>query len=256
MKSGVLHCLAEPHSAELSLVCFAHAGGGSSRFRPWPRSLNGCANIYAALLPGREGKLLEVPMSSVNAVAVQVVRELSASPGRGIALAGISFGALIAFEVASLLAGRGSAPQALFVASQRGPRRDGEAYKWHLLDDDELMSKLVEIGGVDARDATDPEFKDLFLTAIRADLLASETYRPSKQPSLHCPIFVYRGRHDPVVSHDDCRAWQVETSSPVRMRTLDGGHFLMDEVDDLWLSALRADLAEVCSTGPMRQLES
>lgn len=201
-----------------------------------------------AIFPGREGRLLETPMVDLHAMAAAAATELRSATNRRVALAGISFGALVAFEVACLLADGGAPPAALFVASQRAPRCPRELHGWHELDSQELVAKLVQIGGLDTRDACDLEFQELFLGAIRADLRASETYSAPARAPLNCPIFVYRGQLDPVVSEEDCRSWQAETSSTAVIHTLGSGHFLLNEAEDQWLAALRADLLRVCAS--------
>jgi surfactin synthase thioesterase subunit len=162
-----------------------------------------------------------------------------------IALAGISFGALLAFEIGCRLHERGVPPVALFLASQRALKAPSIDRSWHKLPDAQLIAQMVEIGGLDEELAGHAELIEIFLGVIRADLQASETYVSPARPRLDCPLFIYRGVGDPAVSDEDMEAWRGETSGPVAIRRLPAGHFLTAGADDLWLAALRADLASL-----------
>ncbi|UWU92924.1 thioesterase II family protein [Bradyrhizobium sp. CB1015] len=242
--------------ARLTLLCFAHAGGGCARFRRWPAAFDGRVEVLAANLRGRESRFVEEPWDDLHRIAADVVGHLVEELKLPVALAGISFGGLLAFEVAGLLREHGCPPRALFVASQPAPRAPGPRPQWHALDDAALADRLVEIGGLQPCDAASQEFRDVFLRTIRADLRAAEVYQPPTRDPLSCPLFVYHGLKDPAVTAADVEYWCAETLNTVTMRSLDAGHFLLTETNDLWLASLWEDLASIASSMPTSPMEA
>lgn len=243
LSSGSL--AADVACSPITLACFAHAGGGAGRFRQWSGALGARASVTPIVLPGREGRFREPPLTCVHAMADRVLAEQPHLAEAPIALAGISFGALLAFEIGCRLQERGVPPVALFLASQRAVDAPSIVRAWHKLSDPLLVAKMVEIGGLDEELARDSELIEIFLGVIRADLQASETYASPARPRLACPLFIYRGVSDPAVSDEDMEAWRSETTGRVSIRRLDSGHFLTESGDDLWLAALREDFSSL-----------
>ncbi len=228
---------------ELSLICFPHAGGGSGRFRQWHRCLPPCVHLVLPVLPGRENRFGDKPLASIEEITRDAMAQIEEANVDRVALVGLSFGALAAYELAAHLEASGRSVEALFVASQRAPATPAPTVKWHCMDNGTLAAKLVALGGMAREDAEDEEFLSVFLDVIRADLRVSETYlRPTTRDPLNCPIYFYRGNNDSAISVDDGAAWQSE-SATVRMRILDAGHFLMAGTSDLWLESLTSDLS-------------
>src|SRR4051812_40154650 len=48
------------------LICLPFAGGGVAPYRPWARSLPDDVELLAAALPGRETRLRERPLESID----------------------------------------------------------------------------------------------------------------------------------------------------------------------------------------------
>lgn len=236
-----------PSSPKLRLFCLPHAGGGGGRFRAWSDRLDLPVQICPVSLPGREGRYREAPVTDLRVVSAAVVDDIKHHLDLPFAFAGISFGALLAFEIAGSLQEAGATPDALFVASHRAPHRSTAEFHLHLLDDDLLVGRLQELGGIDPLIARDQEFLDVFLGTIRADLHASETYMAPVRPPLVCPLFAYAGLTDKSLDAGKIGLWQKETVASIRLHVLNCGHFLMRGDDDLWLSTLKGDLASVLS---------
>ncbi|MGX5836939.1 thioesterase II family protein [Aeromonas piscicola] len=231
----------------LTLVCFPHAGGGMGRYRTWGTQLPDGIKLALPCLPGREGRIMDEPLTDVSAVTEEVLRQLAPeiNSGARLAIVGLSYGALVAYDVAARLEASGQRVEALFVASQRAPTTPALASNWCRMANDQLLAKLAAIGGLSAEVGENEEFLDLFLPIIRADLHASEIYmRPHVYAPLRCPIYLYHGCEDSAISAADTHAWRDETAQ-FSLRSLNCGHFLTDEGGaDLWLEAVRQDLEQ------------
>ncbi|UBU09320.1 thioesterase II family protein [Nonomuraea gerenzanensis] len=230
----------------VSLVCLPHAGGGLGRFRKWREELPDGVRLVLPELPGREGRIGDDPFPDVASMSRHLVRALTQEieQGHSLMIAGISYGALVAFDLAARLEESGSGVAALFVASQRAPATPLPALDWRLLDDRRLLAELVAMGGLSPDLGADEEFRELFLPVIRAELHASETYRrPAAARRLRCPIFLYHGVDDATIPAASTHAWCEETPH-FSWRALPAAHFLLGpDGADLWWEALRKDLA-------------
>lgn len=235
-------------SPTLSLVCFPHAGGGLGRYRSWRNDLPDGVELVLPDLPGREARILDEPLPDVASVSKYAIHELAAEIASSdrLAIAGISYGALAAFDMAARLEASGKRVEAVFAASQRAPTTRPPAKNWHLMDDERLLSKLIAIGGLSPDVGNDEEFLELFLPVIRAELHASETYlKPDAYDRLQCPIFFYHGNEDAVIPAPSARAWRDQTDH-FSWRSLDAAHFLTgSDGKDLWYEALGKDLGLV-----------
>jgi surfactin synthase thioesterase subunit len=226
----------------LSLVCFPHAGGGTSRFRLWQDALPDGVRLVLPVLRGRESRFGETPLADVDAIVADALPLIERSAGGRIALAGLSFGALVAYETAARLEAAGRKVEVLCVASQRAPSTPAPVANWHRMDDVALVDKLLEIGGLTPEDADNDEFLEVFLDTIRADLQASETFlRPHDRAPLACPVHLCLGAHDPAISAADAADWDRESPLCAR-RTFDAGHFLIEDGRDLWFESVRERL--------------
>ncbi|KRD06200.1 MULTISPECIES: thioesterase II family protein [unclassified Streptomyces] len=234
----------------LTLVCFPHAGGGLGRYRSWREDLPDDVEVVLPDLPGREGRLFDEPLPDVASVSAYAMRTLSAEITRAerLAFVGISYGALVAYDMAARLEASGKRVEAVFAASQRAPSTPLPPIDWRSLGDTELLSELAGIGGLSADLTDEEELLELFLPTIRAELHASESYRrPETHDRLRCPVFLYHGTEDAVIPASSALAWRDETDR-LSWRSLRAAHFLTGpDGADLWYEALLQDLSS-CRT--------
>jgi medium-chain acyl-[acyl-carrier-protein] hydrolase len=226
--------------ARARLFCFAHAGGGASAYRLWSAGLPVEVEVCAVLLPGREGRLHEPPVSNLTALVDGVMPDLLALADRPFALFGHSMGAVVAGEVARTLHARGGPePLALFASSRRPAHVPGTETPLHPLSDDAFVTEIRRrYGGIPAEVLAEPDLMALLLPSLRADMHALETHRPTRRPPIACPIIALGGSDDRLTPIQHLDAWRDETSGAFRARQFPGGHF--------YIEARRSDvLAEV-----------
>jgi surfactin synthase thioesterase subunit len=153
-------------------------------------------SLYGVQYPGRGDRLGEP--------AVEAVREMSAC-------------------VAAELLRAAPAPYALFGHSLGGPGRlrdRGPAPRPRQALQPPLRLRL---GGADPESAAHDELRELMLPALRADIRASELYRPTTppHPPRPCPVRCYHGKDDPT----HFTAWADTTTGPFTTHLHPGGHF-------------------------------
>jgi surfactin synthase thioesterase subunit len=101
----------------------------------------------------------------------------------------------------------------------------------HLGDDHQLAAELARHGGLPAEILSRPEWLELLMPIVRDDLRICQSYRPSAEPPLPCPLHVFGGRNDPLAPPDALAAWSIHSEQPQPVRLFSGDHFLFRQPD-------------------------
>jgi pyochelin biosynthetic protein PchC len=208
------------------LVCFPHAGGGASFFRPWLDDLPPGIELLSAQYPGREDRLREPLATDLGELADRYARLLASVGGAPVVLFGHSLGAAIAYEVARRMQASGRPPALLVVSGRQAPVDSSRAV--HLMDDDDLWADVLRAGGTSRQVLDNLELRALVLPVLRADYRLSETYRPVAAPVLGCPILAVSGDDDPDVDLAVLPSWRELTDAGFAMRVFPGNHFYLN----------------------------
>ncbi|MFD8522246.1 thioesterase II family protein [Streptomyces capillispiralis] len=224
--------------AEAALVCFPHAGGAASYYRPFSTALGTGMDVLAVQYPGRQNRRSEPLARTVDQLVDDSVEALEPWADRPLSLFGHSMGAVVAYEVARRLTAAGGPPVTLVVSGRRAPA-DEPRGEVHLRDDDGLLAEIRRLGGTDLRLLESPDMRELFLPVLRADYQAVETYRHTQGPPLPCPVLALAGETDPVASPAEMRHWAGRTSAGFDVLAFSGGHFYLAEHPAAVASAVR-----------------
>lgn len=159
--------------------------------------------------------------------------------GEQYVLFGHSFGAIIAFEIAKLVGEHGiQAPLALFISASRPPSAPSLASSTNSgkpvseMNFEEMKEYFQSRGAsINSFHGLSKDFEELLSNSIRADYKCLETYQ-SNQNVVGCPLYVFGGSNDCIVSIQDIEKWKNHTSSDLfDCHVLHGkGHFFLDEV--------------------------
>lgn len=210
----------------MTLVCFPQAGGSATTFSAWAPVMPPEISLFGVQYPGRGDRLGEPAVETVRELSSCVAAELLRADPTPYALFGHSLGALVAYETAALLHARGQPPLHLFVSGSAAPPLAGGG-ETHREPDERFWITVCALGGTDPEIAAHDELRELMLAALRADIRASELYRPATppRPPLPCPVHCYHGKDDPTVDPTHLTAWANTTTGPFTTHLRPGGHF-------------------------------
>jgi len=237
-------------SARIRLFCFPHAGGASSAFRHWSRQLPDWIDVVCCHLPGREERVCEEPLRSLERVLDAIEREISPFLDLPHAIFGHSMGALVGFGVARRLRRfEARAPRRVIVSACPAPHLERRFGAIHDLPDGLFMQELERRHLAIPETIRDPEMLEIILSALRADLAVYDSAVYEAEPPLGCPISVYGGQDDPLVSENELRAWSAHTQAGMRLNMFPGDHFYLQSALPDLLEHIRTDLASCQKAG-------
>lgn len=210
----------------LRLVCFAHAGSGAAPFVRWGPSLPESVALCPVRRPGQELAWREPPLGDVDAIAEGSFAALATLPARPTVLFGHSLGAAVAFAVARRMEAAGRGPELLIVSAKPPVHVPSRLPRLAALPDAQFLDAVdATYGGIPPELRREPELMALVLPVLRADLTASESYRPPIEPRLRCPIRVCHGVDDRAVDAAVLPAWGDLTTGGFEIERFAGGHF-------------------------------
>jgi surfactin synthase thioesterase subunit len=239
MTAKWLLCRARRPEAAARMYCLPHSGGSAGEFLFWADELPGL-EVWGVQPPGRGHRLDEDPLTSMADLVHAIVTEVEFEPPY--VLFGHSLGAAVAYEVALALRERGRPlPERLYASAHEAPHRHVGDPALRDLDDVALLDELAHrYGAVPPELRDDPEWCELVLGGLRADLriVADYTARPAEP--LPFPVVALGGADDDV-PEPDLADWAACTSGEFTHRLFPGGHFYFRENNREFLDFLRTD---------------
>jgi surfactin synthase thioesterase subunit len=231
----------QPATSRLALLCLPHAGGAAAFFRPWRAALSDAAEVVPIEVAGHGARRNEPLPLTFTAALGSIWAAITSHADRRYALFGHSLGALYAFEIARRLTQLGRPPALLVTSGRNGPARSAEIPDCHNMPDNEFVALLTSYGGIPAEIRDDPALMRFFLPTLRADIRIAERYTRAGEAVLRCPVTVFFGARDPLVSAAGVAAWRRETTADCEIARLPGGHFCLRE--SYYLGRLREALS-------------
>lgn len=225
--SGTAYLTSRPAADDrVRLFCFHHAGGAASAFAGLGRALAGRIDVVCVQLPGREGRVREPLPATMADMVAELDEHLDPYLTGDYACYGHSMGALIAHDlVARRQARAASLPVRLIAGACRAPQLPAAFAAAYRESDAALVSTMLDIGGLSPLLLGRPEWLRAAVRLTRADLELCASRDTVPGEPLACPIDVFHGVGDPLVSLDQAMAWAERTSVSFAAHRFDGGHF-------------------------------
>ena len=212
------------HAFPVNLICLPYAGGHAAVFAELGRHLRG-ARLRGVDLPGHGRRVAERPLASLEAMADDVLERIGPELDAPYALYGHSLGATLSCLLTRRLCRAARPPLALFVSGRQAPCVPDRPMR-HGLPGQEFLRVIASLGGCPPEVLRNRELMDFFEPVLRADFQAAETWPYVEAPPFSVPITVLRGADDGV-DEPRARLWQRETTYPLELITMTGGHFFI-----------------------------
>jgi medium-chain acyl-[acyl-carrier-protein] hydrolase len=235
-------------SARPLVLCFPGAGGAPRTFRTWARTLGASFDLVTVQLPGRGARFAEPPWTDLQPLVQVLVATLTAELDRApLAVAGHSWGAILAFEVARRLPC--ALQPALFIAlGAVSPPDFPVTAPLSALPDTALVSALRLASPALAPLLEDVEVCATLLPLLRADLGMAERYAyDAREGRLSADLFVVGAQGDKDMPRSALQRWSEVTTGPVTCQVLACGHF---EVVDAAVGFVQQALAQQVQRRP------
>ncbi|MBE0657082.1 MAG: alpha/beta fold hydrolase [Bryobacteraceae bacterium] len=225
------------------LFCFPWAGGGTSTYLGWKQALAGVANVIAIRLPGREDRVSETPLESMEEAVEALAGEFIRHAGAPFSLFGHSMGAVMAFEVARRLRDKGAmGPRLIIASAARAPVFRIGHQPPSDPSPEQFVAELKRLQGIPTEVLEDPRLLELALPALKADARLYRRYVHAPGAPLSIPIAAYRGESDLNIIAEHTMRWAGMTTGRFGHRVFPGGHFYIENCRDALLAAIREDL--------------
>lgn len=210
-----------------NLFCFPFAGGSQFSYNDFDKHMPEHARLIKIDLPGHGKRIGEPLLSDVDAIVFDLLKWIGDDLHEPYAFFGHSFGALVSYRLAALIAGKNIPdPLHLFVSGQQGPSVAPGNKDIHLLPREAFIEKVVEYGGIPEEVSNNRDLMDFVEPMLRADFQAEGTYVHKEEPPLDAPITVMVGSDDDV-SLDDALKWQEVTTRKIVLKQFPGDHFFV-----------------------------
>lgn len=225
----------------LTLYCLPHAGGSARPYGRLEAAVPRGVRVVPLELPGHGRRLRERPLRDIGQVVTEVIRLMRIDreshrgqkdrrdQGQPFALFGHSFGALVGYETTRRLRQLGTPPELLLVSARNSPAWPLSHEPLHLLPDPSFAAGLSRMGGIPEALLAEPAVLHVYLPSLRADLRMVETYAHTHSEPLDVPVAAFAGLQDRLTEPAGMRAWAEQTSRPLDLTLLRGGHFFLDE---------------------------
>jgi surfactin synthase thioesterase subunit len=221
------------------LFCFHHAGGSAAMFKSWQWALGPRVDVVSVEIANRER------FATLRQLVDEVDSQLGPQLDGRYALFGHSFGALVAYRLACVRSATDSVlPRALLLSSCAPPHLPPPVPTVEHLDNEQLAQLLSDLGGLPPELTQWPALRNNALDAARIDLRLCMTDDDVGDVALPCPIHVFGGRDDPLVSESDLSEWRSRTSGHFTEHILDGDHFYLTDEPKLF-AAMRPVLSRL-----------
>lgn len=229
-KSWIAGRRADPATVKSRLICFAHAGGGSTLFSPWRNAFGAEVEVCPVVLPGREARMGEAPCHSMEELIGPLMESLLPEMDRPFALFGHSMGSIVAFEVARRAEAAGRPLRQLLVSGRRAPHLRSRRPPVHTMENAAFLAAIGGLGGTPPQVLQDEQLFRTFMPSLRADFELNERYSPLTGRTLRCDIAAFMGRDDSEVNESELMAWREVSAGAFAHHLLAGHHFyLLDQ---------------------------
>jgi surfactin synthase thioesterase subunit len=215
--------------AACRVICFHSMGVGASLFTRFLLNPPNEYDIFAVQTPGRENRMSERAVETVDELVDQIAPLLWPLFDRPTIIWGHSFGGVVAWEVIRRLRDEYHVEPHHFVLT--GTAAPHLMHRWQ--NREVLLKAMVTDNTPEylmslSRYVDNPDFIKAILPGMRRDFPLLNNYRFRECRPLNCPITAFAARQDDFVYTDEIREWARHTDGGFELVDVDGDHWFLD----------------------------
>ncbi|MDQ1005537.1 surfactin synthase thioesterase subunit [Streptomyces sp. V4I23] len=212
------------------LVCFHHAGAGSSAFASWQKIIGEAAEVVPVTLPGRDQRKAEPRITDAD----QLIEELHTQLGDTLnthpyILYGHSMGGLVAYNFARARERAGlPSPALVVIGATQAPHLASPLQTGLELPDRELLQLLVAHQTLPPQAAQGGRlWEQHVLPVVRDDLHLAQALLTAERTPLQAPLLALAARRDTISPLHGIIEWADYAPAGFTVRTVEGDHLFV-----------------------------
>jgi surfactin synthase thioesterase subunit len=215
-------------SSKINVFLLPFAGGNKYSYRKYEESTPSFLKLIPLEYPGRGTRQNEPLITNMQLLVDDVFGQMKEKGfQKPYAIYGHSMGGLLCYLVTRKIIQKGERPPVhLFITGTSGPSENSREKKRHLLNKEDFLQEIKDLGGLPDPILQDSELMDYYEPIIRADFQLSELYVYEEQPPLDIPVTVITGREEKM-SLGKIQAWQKEFVPKIDFKRFPGDHFFI-----------------------------
>ena len=196
----------------------------------WKPLLDPRIELVPLELAGRGKRIMDGHYKDLPDAIDDVFRKIRDAIGEDqYALFGHSMGAKIAYELAHVFRKNCvREPTHIFFSGWRGPHAAKREKKFHLMNDEEFVREVLQLGGTPPEFFQYPELMQLFLPMLKNDFRLAEEDLKAEGLPFNCDISIFLGKDDELTcDHQD--GWKRHSLQRCKTYHFEGGHFFLHD---------------------------
>lgn len=212
----------------MTILTLPYAGGNETSYERFRQHLPEGWDMVAFTQPGKGSRISEPPITDIHAIVDCYVQQFDELLNGPYVIYGHSMGTMLAYLLTHRLVEQGNPlPKHLFLSSFPAPYHHHNRHR-SAMTDEQFIAHIRTLGGLPPAMLEEPKLLRLILPMLRADITAIDSYRHMERDPLPVPITMMFGSRETALMAS-VRDWQQETSLPLRLKRIDGGHFFIFE---------------------------
>ena len=221
MKTESWQRLSEADSDFPTVLVFPPTGAGAPAFQAMS-VLKGAATVWAYCPPGRGRRLFEDGIRTMDDFLSQTTSSVEIPPGP-LVLAGVSFGAALAFATTNALESRDVVVSKLIALCSTSPSSyTAEPADWDM---ESARRRMINYGLTPADVLELDDADTIFVRPTLDDLLLADSYDGAHAGPVMAPVTCVSASDDKIVPATEAARWRDATSTTYNFIEVTGGHY-------------------------------
>ena len=218
------------------LFCIPYAGGSAAMiYTIWRKYLDSHILLIPVEYPGHGKRIREALNKNIEELAKDIfttIIEPETKSHPDYMIYGHSMGTIVVYELLKLIKEKNyTLPHTIFLSGRYSPHLPYPPERVHLLLDNQLIDKLIELGGTPANIYDYPELINAQIPIIRNDYALLDKYNftmPINSFNTNL-IFIYSDNDPYLTDREKVDEWRHYTNESLSIVETTGNHFFINE---------------------------